>query len=189
MSPAGILLTGGASRRMGADKATLVIGGETLAVRTARVLAAVCEPVVEVGAGASGLPVTREHPVGSGPLAALRAGVEFIGTTGPVVVVACDLPRLTETALRRIADSPGSGSVVPVVAGRDQWACARWSPAALAVADAAFAAGERGLRALGRAHDLVRVIIDGAAGEFTDVDRPEHLLALDDPPAEPAGEP
>ena len=189
MSPAGILLTGGASRRMGTDKATLVIGGETLAVRTARVLAAVCEPVVEVGTGASGLPVTREHPAGAGPLAALRAGVEFLGAQGPIVVVACDLPRLTESALRRIADHPGAGSVVPVMGGREQWACARWSPGALATADAAFAEGQRGLRVLGRVPDLVRVSVDDDAGSFTDVDRPEQVRALDDPPAGPVGEP
>jgi len=189
VSPAGILLTGGASRRMGTDKATLVIGGEALAVRTARVLAGVCDPAVEVGGGASGLPFTREYPAGGGPLAALRAGSEFLGAQGPIVVVACDLPRLTESALRRIADRPGAGSVVPVVAGREQWACARWSPEALVIADTAFAGGERGLRVLGRVPDLVRISVDDDAGAFTDVDRPEHLRGLADPPAGPVGEP
>ena len=59
MTPAGILLTGGASRRMGTDKATIVVGGETLARRTARLLSAVCDPAVEVGPGASDLPAVR----------------------------------------------------------------------------------------------------------------------------------
>ena len=35
---AGVLLTGGASSRMGTDKARLVVNGETLAARAARVL-------------------------------------------------------------------------------------------------------------------------------------------------------
>ena len=48
---AGILLTGGRSRRLGVDKATLVLDGETLAQRAARRLGAVCEPVVEAGDG------------------------------------------------------------------------------------------------------------------------------------------
>src|SRR5437588_11690359 len=49
---AGVILTGGRSRRMGRPKAT-VLGpdGVTWAVRGARVLAAVAEPVVEVGPG------------------------------------------------------------------------------------------------------------------------------------------
>ncbi len=46
---AGVLLTGGASRRMGRDKARLVVNGETLATRSARVLAAAVAFVVRIG--------------------------------------------------------------------------------------------------------------------------------------------
>ncbi len=74
MTCAGVLLTGGASRRMATDKATIVWRGETLAARAARVLTAVCDPVIEVGPGATQLPCVREHPAGSGPLAAFVAG-------------------------------------------------------------------------------------------------------------------
>ena len=77
MAPtAGILLTGGRSRRMGVDKATLVLDGETLAVRAGRRLAAACAPTLEVGDGLSGLPSLREWPPGSGPLAALARTVD-----------------------------------------------------------------------------------------------------------------
>ena len=76
---AGVLLTGGASRRMGTDKARLVVNGETLAARSARVLTAVCDPVVEVGPGVSGLPAVLEEPPGAGPLVALLAGVGALG--------------------------------------------------------------------------------------------------------------
>lgn len=192
MIPAGILLTGGASRRMGADKATLVVGEHTLAVRTARILAAVCDPAIEVGGGVSGLPATREEPAGTGPLAALLAGARYAGPTAAdaaFVVVACDLPHLSEVALRRIADHPGNVSVVPVVADRPQWACARWSPAARGAAERAFAAGARGLRVLGQAPDLVQLAVDDDAEAFTDVDDPDALRALRDPPGDPAGAP
>ena len=53
----GLLLTGGRSRRLGADKAGLVLDGETLAHRMAARLAAVCDPVLEVGRGAQRPPV------------------------------------------------------------------------------------------------------------------------------------
>jgi molybdopterin-guanine dinucleotide biosynthesis protein A len=50
MELAALLLTGGASRRMGSDKATILDGdGQPLAVRTANLLAAVADPVLEVG--------------------------------------------------------------------------------------------------------------------------------------------
>ncbi|HZI37181.1 MAG TPA: NTP transferase domain-containing protein, partial [Acidimicrobiia bacterium] len=52
---AGLLLTGGASRRMGRDKALLEVGGRRLVDRAASVLAAVADPVLEVGPGWSEL--------------------------------------------------------------------------------------------------------------------------------------
>src|SRR5882724_6154900 len=70
---AGVLLTGGRSRRIGTDKASLLLDGETLATRSARCLVQLCDPVLEVGDGLSGLSSLREHPPGLGPLAALAA--------------------------------------------------------------------------------------------------------------------
>jgi molybdenum cofactor guanylyltransferase len=76
MRAAGLLLTGGASRRMGRDKATLTLtpAGESLAGRTARLLAAVTSPAFEVGPGHSQLPAIAEGQPGAGPLAAVAAG-------------------------------------------------------------------------------------------------------------------
>src|SRR5487761_1664408 len=91
---AGMLLTGGASRRMGFDKSALVIGGVPLARRLAQVLAQVVAPLVEVGPGRSGLPALTEDPAGGGPLVAVGAGhVELScrGHVGPSLVLACDL--------------------------------------------------------------------------------------------------
>src|SRR6478609_6715311 len=126
---AGVLLTGGASRRMGTDKARLVVDGETLAVRSARVLAEVCDPVIEVGSGLSGLPAIEEEPRGAGPLVALLAGVGALGNPRAVVLLACDLPFVEPALLRLLVERPGWGTVVPVVDGRFQYACARYGPA------------------------------------------------------------
>ena len=64
---AGVLLTGGASRRMGFDKALVEVDGRASAVRLAAVMQEVANPVLEVGPGRSGLPAIAEGPVGQGP--------------------------------------------------------------------------------------------------------------------------
>jgi molybdopterin-guanine dinucleotide biosynthesis protein A len=179
---AGVLLTGGASRRMQTDKASILWRGETLAVRAARVLGEVCEPVVEVGSGVSGSAHVREEPPGSGPLAALVAGVRAMGTSGPVVLLACDLPFVEPPVLRLLAEHGGSGTVVPRVDGRLQFACARYGSDAIERAEVALAAGERSLRAVVDGH-CTEVTeeewgIVGPANSFADVDTPEDLRRL-----------
>jgi molybdopterin-guanine dinucleotide biosynthesis protein A len=168
----GILLTGGASVRMGRDKATLVVNGETLAIHAARVLAAVCDPVIEAGPGVSALRAVREAPAGSGPLAGMLAAYDALCADGPVVLLACDLPFITTRVLHALVAHPGAGSVVPVVDGREQYACARWSAAAVA-------AGRDGsaLRDLMRAGDATTIVIDDDRA-LQDVDTPEDIRRL-----------
>jgi molybdopterin-guanine dinucleotide biosynthesis protein A len=90
---AGILLTGGTSRRMGRDKATIEVRGEQLAVRAAGVLReALAGPFLEVGPGVSGLPAVQEEPAGEGPLAAVAAAAAVLGCAHPAIVLAVDMP-------------------------------------------------------------------------------------------------
>ncbi len=183
---AGILLTGGASRRMGTDKATLVIGGETCARRVARLLARVASVALEVGPGHSGLPRVAEPRPGRGPLVALAqaaAQLSRAGHSGPALLLACDLPLLSEELLRLLAGWPGDTTVVPVVAGRAQPLCARLSPAALADAPALAAAGRQSMTALLESH-VVTWLQEDAWGHvaseatFADLDTPSDLDRL-----------
>src|SRR6478736_6845594 len=143
---AGVLLTGGASTRMGTDKARLVVAGETLAARAARALSSVCDPVVEVGPRVSGLPAVEEEPRGAGPLVALLAGVGALGNPRVVVLLACDLPFGEPAVLQLLVERPGWGTVVPVVDGRFQYACARYGPASFDEAVASLHHGASSLR-------------------------------------------
>lgn len=181
---AGMVLTGGSSRRMGRDKARLVVGGIGLAAHVAAVLEEACVPVVEVGPSVTGLAATEEEPPGAGPLAAVAAGWALLGRLGaerPTVVAACDLPLLRPDVVRALARWPGSASVVPVVAGRPQPLCARWSVAALDDA-ARRLATTRSVRHVAEAPDTVLVDADElgatAARSLTDVDTVEALDAL-----------
>jgi molybdopterin-guanine dinucleotide biosynthesis protein A len=175
---AGVLLTGGASRRFGTDKAMLIVDGETLAIRSGRVLASVCSPVIEVGSGVSSLPSVREDPVGDGPLAAFLAGIDALGVDGPAVLLGCDLPFVDEATVGWVAQYAASGSVVPIVATREQYACSRWSIAAIERARDAFADGARALGALTDAGDVVRVPADDRARQLADVDTPGDAARL-----------
>jgi molybdopterin-guanine dinucleotide biosynthesis protein A len=171
---AGVLLTGGASRRLGVDKATVrLASGATLAERALDTLAAACDPVIEVGPGVTAAACVREDPPGSGPVAALLAGAARVGA--PVVLLACDYPRITVDVLRRLADHDGD-TLVPIVAGRAQHVCARYGPVALAALGASFRAGERSFRAL--ALPAAWIVDDLPADVFLDVDTPADLDRL-----------
>jgi molybdopterin-guanine dinucleotide biosynthesis protein A len=170
VSTAGLLLTGGQSRRLGAPKATLRLHGERLVDRAARVLVAIADPVIEVGLGYTELQHVREEPAGEGPLAALAAGSAALmtaGHDGPYLVLAVDMPHVSEALLAWLATRPGDGTVVPRVEHVPQTLCARYGPDAGATAARLLDAGERSLRAL-LAATTVQYVDEDAWGSFTD---------------------
>jgi molybdopterin-guanine dinucleotide biosynthesis protein A len=179
VSVGGILLTGGASRRLGVDKATLVVDGVTLAVRAASSLIGRGVVAVEVGPGHTALPAVREDPPGTGPLAAFvtgaRAVAEALGAAPDAfLLLACDLVD-PGVVLDALLAAPRADLVVPVDAeGAPQYVCARYDAALVDVAAGLLAAGERSLRALAATvpadhrHDLAGFAPDALA----DVDTP-----------------
>ncbi len=189
---ASLLLTGGASRRMGRDKASLPIDGTTLARRTATLLQRVTLSTMEVGPGASGLWATREIPPGGGPLAAIAEGCRALrarGHEGDALIVACDLPFVSEDLLRFLVFYDAPGSVVPLVHGRAQPLLAKWGHRDLDDARDLVARGARSLRGMLSRPD-VTFLDESAWGHvaddthFADVDSPDDLrlfgLHLDD---------
>lgn len=174
---------------MGRDKSGLMVGGVTLAARTACLLREVVERAIEVGPGVSGLVSTREEPLGEGPLVAIvegRRALRELGHDGAVLVVACDLPLLSSPLLTLLRDWDAPGSVVPVVRGTPQPLCARWGPHDLDGARDLVDAGARSLRHLVHQPDVT--LLDESIwrehvgeDEFSDVDSPEdaHRLGID----------
>jgi len=181
---AGLLLTGGASRRMGSDKALLEVDGQRLVDRAAAALGAVADPVVEVGPGWSGLPAVREDPPGSGPLAAVATGAAALraaGHGGPAIVLAVDMPRVGVELLRLLAERPGPATAVPRAHGHPQVLCARYGPDALAAIDRLLAAGGRSLRVLLEALDARGEVGWIEPEEWLGVASPEALADVDTP--------
>ncbi|WP_460626224.1 molybdenum cofactor guanylyltransferase [Intrasporangium mesophilum] len=189
-----IVLTGGGSRRMGAHKPSLLVGGRALVVRVLD--AAHPHPTLVVGLPddvPDGIPVIREDPPGGGPVAALAAAVEHLSATTPaprlVAVLAADLPFVTSGHLDRLIDAlgrtPDAGLAVTTDrAGQPNWLCAAWRFPTLVgrledMADGQAAArghvGGRSLREL--ATGVPRVEIVDETDLATDVDTPEELEA------------
>lgn len=182
----GFILTGGASSRMGADKAHLRLGGVTLVARAAEALRAACGKVSVVSskpdAGSFGLPVVADVYEGRGALGGLHAALAAAETEW-VAVLSCDLPFAGAALLRRLASlrAPDLDAVAPLQEdGRPQPLCAFYARAAcLPPAEEFIRGGELRPRAL-----LSRVRtrwvafaelsdLEGSAHFFRNVNTPE----------------
>lgn len=168
---AGAVLTGGASRRMGVDKATLTLDGVPLALRAAHALTACgVAPVVAVGGRLAalddaGLPGIPDAWPGEGPLGGILTAVRWCPAPR-LAVVACDLVDLDAATVGALLDAAAGavagedGPAVVVAAGPDgrlQPLASVWDVARVRGAlDAVFASGERGVhRALAQLEGLV----------------------------------
>jgi molybdopterin-guanine dinucleotide biosynthesis protein A len=188
----GAVLTGGASSRMGRDKAFVEVDGRLLvAVGVQAMVEAGADPVLVVGGDRVGLaravPDATYVPdlaPGEGPLGALLtafdAAVAVASVRDPIVViVACDMPRLdaaTVTALLgALHQAPRAGAALALADGRPQPLTGAWRPQlVVGPMREAFSAGERAPRRV-----LPRLEVVGVAGlraeALADVDRPEDL--------------
>lgn len=175
----GLVLAGGASRRMGADKALLDVDGQPLVHHVARRLATVCTSVL-VAPGERRLPdlpweQVDDHVAGEGPLSGIIGGLAA-AFTPLVAVAAVDMPHVDPAVLVTLADAwQGQAAVIPVVDGRPQPLHAVYAAAATADLTTAFSDGERSVsRVLGRV-DAVFLEIDGDGRWAADLDTPEDL--------------
>jgi molybdopterin-guanine dinucleotide biosynthesis protein A len=184
---AGALLLGGASSRMGRDKARLEVAGVPAATRLARLLDALFEEVLLVGgeppAPAPGLRVADP----AGPRCALRGVVGALSAARAerVLIVATDLLGLTPDLLLALLAFPEADAVVPRRDGQAQPLCALYRrDAALAVATRRLAAGRLALHgvldeldvAFLEGADLCAVDPEGLA--LANINAPEDLAAL-----------
>ena len=109
ISPAGFVLVGGKSIRMGRDKALLPYSGRTLAQHVAEQVQKVANPVCFVGNAAVyghfGLPVIPDAVANRGPLSGIEAALLSPFASEWNVIVACDLPRIDAQFLQALANA------------------------------------------------------------------------------------
>ncbi len=209
----GAVLAGGASSRMGSDKAFIEIEGEPMVARAAGALrAAGAAPVLVVGGdharlSALGLDHVPDRHPGEGPLGGVITALGALGPldgSGPdaVVTLPCDVkapdPAAVRLVIERLADPtdrseagpPPADLVVPLGGGVPQWMHAGWHRSCLPRLSQAFATGARGLGEVARQLRTVAVEVPGTSW-FADADRPEDLppTTLEDGHTEEAGMP
>jgi len=103
----GAVLAGGASRRMGRDKALMEHEGRTLLARAVAVLEAVLSEVIVVGPqrqypSALEVPSVRDIRPGLGPVGGIHTALSHAKGRA-VFVLACDMPFVTADLVRWIA--------------------------------------------------------------------------------------
>jgi molybdenum cofactor guanylyltransferase len=191
---AAAVLAGGASRRMGRDKATLAVGGVELASLALAAAARVAHPVVLVapeGHPARRVAAPAVADPGLGPLAALAAALDALEAEH-VLVLAGDHPGLRVELLARLVALAGEAEAVACRRGpRLEPLVAVYERAPALAAARARLAGPAGGRSLtGLLADLGTLVVeepewrrlDPDGRSFVDLDDPADLAAWDPGP-------
>ncbi|MBS9533408.1 molybdenum cofactor guanylyltransferase [Mycobacterium sp. M1] len=165
---AGIVLAGGASRRMGRDKATLRIAGRTLVERLVAIVGQRCAPLFVVAAPGQELPdlpaqVLYDEVPGLGPLPALGLGLRAAARAGAARAFVCavDMPFLTPELIDLLAES--TADIVLPHAGRDHYLAGVYRTALGETVAELAAAGERRVGALVDAAHTERIVLTDPA--------------------------
>lgn len=153
----GVALAGGASRRMGRDKARMSIQGVTWLEHAARRLAAVCQRVVIADRGEALHPAwpSVEDGPGRGPAAGIL-GAHQRFPQHALLVLACDLPAVPVELLRHLTTAASADLIIPRHADGVEPLCALYRPRALRGLEAQVATGDYALNhlATGSCDDL-----------------------------------
>lgn len=177
--PLGVVLAGGAGRRIGGDKALVALDGRPLLHYPLEALRVVLDDVVVVCKEDTPLPplpapvsIWCENDPEHHPLIGVAAALREAGGRS-ILVCAGDMPLVTPDAIRALLAAPAATAVVARVAGRLQPLLARYSTDAVAVLDA-MKLGEPATRVVER---LDPVVVDIADDDVAlNVNAPEDIL-------------
>ena len=178
---AGVIVAGGAGRRMGGvDKAALRVGGVTLLDRVLGAARPVCDRLVVVGpqrpTAVGGVTFVMEAEPGGGPVPAIAAGLGAVAGAAVALVLAVDLPLLEAAHLRRLLDALDAGAEAAAAGGEGgpNPLLAAYPAPVLAARAGALGAGARAAALL--PPHVVTVDLGRAT---LNVNRPEDLAAAE----------
>ncbi|MCV7346162.1 molybdenum cofactor guanylyltransferase [Mycolicibacterium rhodesiae] len=179
---AAVVLAGGASRRMGRDKATLPHpdGGATMVEYTVATLSSRCAPVFVIAAPGQALPaldgqILRDEVRGVGPLLATGRGLRAAAEAGVerAFVSAVDMPYLSTEIIDELARHRGVDIVLPWD-GRDHYLAGIYNTALADHIDSLVAGGERSMRALAESVVTQRIVMPSSRA-LANVNSPADL--------------
>ncbi|WP_353363674.1 molybdenum cofactor guanylyltransferase [Mycobacterium sp.] len=166
---AAVILAGGASRRMGRDKAAVPYEGTTLVERIVSIVRPRCAPVFVIAAPGQPLPtldaeVLRDEVRGVGPLVATGRGLRAAADAGLELAFVCavDMPLLDADLIDELAGPAvrlGADVVLPWD-GRDHYLAGIYRTSLAGRVGELVAAGERSMRALVNTVDTQRIVMD-----------------------------
>ncbi len=182
---------------MGADKASLPFGDETLLSRVARILATEVDelwlvaregqrlPALDVaGSPGRSVPVARDPAEGLGPLAGVIAGLRAIQSER-AFVISCDSPLLEPALVARLFElAEGHRAAIPRIDGHLVPTTAVYSRSLLPAAEALLARGELRPRLLANEPGVLVVeadelrSVDPDLRSMRDCDTPEDYRDL-----------
>ena len=182
----GVVLMGGASRRMGRPKQLLMCHGVTLSERAVAAMQGQVDEVVLAGSGPvpsplESLPQLPDSPSLAGPLAGLLSVMRW-APDATWVVAACDMPRVKPEAVAWLIEQrrPGVWAVMPrLLHGRVEPLLAVYEPQARPLLEAHAARGQWGPRHLA-ANDRVICPTPPAEliGAWANVNTPEEIASV-----------
>ncbi|WP_344036124.1 molybdenum cofactor guanylyltransferase [Mycolicibacterium alvei] len=165
---AAVVLAGGASRRMGRDKATLPFDGSTMVEHVVAAVSTRCAPVFVIAAPGQPLPelraeVLRDEVRGVGPLVATGRGLRAVAEAGleRAFVCAVDMPYLNSEligVLAAAADRVPADIVLPWD-GRAHYLAGIYRSALTEQIAVLVRAGRRSMRALAESVDTQRIVM------------------------------
>ena len=171
MPLAAVVLAGGASRRMGRDKATLRSRPERATTFVERIVSVVsprCSPVFVIAAPGQPIPdlpadVLRDEVRGVGPLLATGRGLRAAADAGIELAFVCavDMPYMSVELIDELAECATRLGVDVVLPwdGRDHYLAGVYRTALADRVDTLVAAGERSMRALVDTVDTQRIVM------------------------------
>jgi len=183
----GAVLAGGASRRMGRDKALIDVGGRTLIDRALDVMADF-DQVVVLGGSAQvaqicsrrGVEVLADVHPGSGPLMAILTAVEQVGDVVAMAVDMAGVQAAMVDAVRAGGDARGVDIAVATSLGEVQPALARWNASIYPAAMAAVDDGVRSLFGVVGRDEVSVVQVEVGAGVGINLNTPADVAIFND---------
>lgn len=170
-----MILAGGQSRRMGRNKLSLEVGGETLVRRVTEALSYRCEEVILAGTSddvPTNVRRVDDARPGEGPLAGIEAGL--VAARFPLVFVAAgDMPFLSDALVSYLLDELVRGevqAVVPSCGGRLHPLCAAYERSVLPRLRSALEEEVRSVREFVGRLERVAYAEEAEIGAFGDPD-------------------